>query len=226
MGDVACSENFFFRVEQMFTAGRAAAKGAAEQREVIDELKTLRTLTGQRDGTKTSAVESLKRELTLIHDTIARNKRELASLIGEGKERRMARAADELRAAVDGMDYATQKILNSVEVIDESVRALTAALRDDYKRGVVQDIQDHVVQIYEACNFQDIAGQRISNVIGAMTMVEDRVAAMLDRCNAIDGRNEAPATAKPAPSRGLLNGPKLDGDSGHACQRDIDEMFG
>ena len=215
-----------FRVEQMFTAGRTAAAGAAEQRQVVDELKPLRTLTKQRDGTEAPAVENLQRELALIHDTIARNKRELASLIGESKERRMARAADELRAAVDGMDYATQKILKSVEVIDESARALTATLKDDYKRGVAQDIQDHVVQIYEACNFQDIAGQRISNVIGTMTMVEDQVAAMLDRCNAIDGRKEAPTPTKPAHGRGLLNGPKLDGDSGHASQRDIDEMFG
>jgi chemotaxis protein CheZ len=129
-----------------------------------------------------------------------------------------------LRAAVDGMDYATQKILKSVEVIDESARALTATLKDDYKRGVAQDIQDHVVQIYEACNFQDIAGQRISNVIGTMTMVEDQVAAMLERCDAVSAKAAAPA--KPASGPGLLNGPKLDGDSGHASQCDIDEMFG
>ena len=138
----------------------------------------------------------------------------------------MARAADELRAAVDGMDYATQKILKSVEVIDESARALTATLKDDYKRGVAQDIQDHVVQIYEACNFQDIAGQRIGNVIGTMTMVEDQIAAMLDSCNAINGLDDTPAPVKSAHGRGLLNGPKLDDDPGHASQHDIDKMFG
>jgi chemotaxis protein CheZ len=81
------------------------------------------------------------------------------------------------------------------------------------------------VQIYEACNFQDIAGQRIGNVIGTMTMVEDQVAAVVDRCNIADGRNETPAPAKPASGRGLLNGPKLDGDSGHASQNDIDALF-
>ena len=158
----------------------------------------MRTLAEQRDSNAADAVQILKDELAQIHDTIARNKRELGALIGDGKERRMARAADELRAAVDGMDHATQKILKSVEVVDESAKALTATLKDDYKRGLAQDIQDHVVQIYEACNFQDLAGQRIGNVIGTMTMVEDQVAAMLDRCNAIGGRNEAPAQTKPA----------------------------
>lgn len=212
-----------FRIEQMFATGRPNAPDMAEQREAIDGLRSLHALAEKSDGK--DAVQSLKRELTQIRDTIARNKRELAALIGDGKERRMARAADELRAAVDGMDYATQKILKSVEVIDESARALTATLQDEYKRGVAQDIQDHVVQIYEACNFQDIAGQRISNVIGTMAMVEDQVAAMLDRVDAVDGRNETP-TSSSAAGRDLLNGPKLEGDSGHADQNDIDKMFG
>jgi len=214
-----------FRVEQMFTGSRAAAANPVEQRHVTDELKALRMLAEQRDGNASDVAQILKDELAQIHETITRNKRELAALIGDGKERRMARATDELRASVDGMDYATQKILKSVEVIDESARALTATLKDDYKRGLAQDIQDHVVQVYEACNFQDITGQRIGNVIGIMTMVEDQVAAMLDRCNAIGGRNEPPAQTKPVRGHGLLNGPKLDGDSGHADQRDIDKMF-
>src|SRR5471030_864326 len=121
------------------------------------------------------------------------------------------------------MDDATQKILKSVEVIDESARALTATLKDDYKRGLAQDIQDHVMQVYEACNFQDIAGQRISNVIATMTMVEDQMTAMLARSVGVS--DKTPAPEKHAPGRGLLNGPKLDGDTGHANQSDIDKMF-
>ena len=219
-----------FRIEQTFAASRAGAYRHAEPRHpmqspAVDELKSLRTLAEHRDSNAADAVQILKDELAQIHETIGRNKRDLIALIGDGKERKMARAADELRAAVDGMDYATQKILKSAEVIDDSARALTATLKDDYKRGLAQDIQDHVVQTYEACNFQDIAGQRIGNVIGIMTMVEDQVVAMLERCDAVSGKAPAPALAKPAgPS--LLNGPKLDGDSGHANQHDIDKLFG
>jgi chemotaxis protein CheZ len=199
-----------FRVEQMFTVTHAsAARPTAPAK--------------QRDGDDSAAMANLKRELAAIQDTMARNKRELASLIGDGKERRLARAGDELRAAVDGMDDATQKILKSVEVIDESARALTATLKDDYKRGLAQDIQDNVVKVYEACNFQDIVGQRISNVIGTMTMVEDQVAGMLARSDVASANPLAPA--KSARRSELLNGPKLDGDSGHATQLDVDEMF-
>lgn len=208
-----------FRIEQTFAVGRAAEHGPA-----VDELKALHKLAEQRDEAVAETVRSLTEELNRIRDTIARNKRELDTLIGDGTERHMARAADELRASVDGMDYATQKILKSSEVIDDSARALAAAQKNDYEHGLAQEIQDQVVMIYEACNFQDLAGQRITSVIGMMTMIEDQVAVMLDRCNGIAVADK-PVVAKSG-DRALLNGPKLDGDAGHASQSDIDAMFG
>jgi chemotaxis protein CheZ len=207
-----------FRIEQTFAVGRAADHSPA-----VDELKSLHKLAEQRDEAAAETVRGLTEELNRIRDTIARNKRELDMMIGDSSERRMARAADELRASVDSMDYATQKILKSSEVIDDSARALAAVQKNDYEHGLAQEIQDQVVMIYEACNFQDLAGQRITSVIGMMTMIEDQVAAMLDRCNGIAVADK-PVVAKSGDSA-LLNGPKLDGDAGHASQSDIDAMF-
>jgi chemotaxis protein CheZ len=209
-----------FRVEQMFAIGHPGERAPQAN---VDELKALHRLAEQRDGATAETVRGLTHELTQIRDTVARNKRELAAMIGDGKERRMARAADELRASVDGMDYATQKILKSVEVIDDSAKALAAAQKTDYETGLTQEIQDQVVAIYEACNFQDLAGQRIGNVLGMMTMVEDQILAILDRCEGVAGRERAPVAARP--DAALLNGPKLEGDAGHASQSDIDAMF-
>lgn len=206
-----------FRIEQTFASRRAAAdaRHATEEREALDARV-------ERRGVATDA--SLKRELAIVQDIIARHKCELAALIGDGKERRMARAAGELGAAIDGMDKATQSILKSAESVDDGTKALAAALKNDYERSLAQDIQDHVVQIYEACNFQDLAGQRIGKVIAMLSTVEEQLGAMLARC---DGHEVSPyALANPAPSRGLINGPRLDGDCGHASQRDIDAMFG
>ena len=204
----------------MFVGRHAAAAEADEQHSLVAELKALRALVEQRDGSAADAVQSLKHELALIRDTIARNKRELGQLIGDGNERRMARAVDELRASVDGMDYATQKILKSVEVIDDSAKALAVAQKTDYGCGLTQDIQDHVVQIYEACNFQDLSGQRIGHVIETLNMIENQVEDMLARHSGRPG--DAPAAK---PGHALLNGPRLDGDSGHTSQLAIDEMF-
>src|SRR5262249_10938591 len=101
---------------------------------------------------------TLARELAAVRCAIEHNMRELSVLISDGNTRRMTRAAGELGAAVEGMETATQKILGSAEVIDDCARALASALSDDYHHGLAQDVQDHVVRIYEACNFQDLAG--------------------------------------------------------------------
>ena len=207
-----------FRVERMF-GGRAAARPmgiAAPDQVVAPKDAPARAEQPAADGT----VQSLKRELALLHDAIARNKRELAVLIGDGRERRMAHAAGKLGAAVEGMEKATEKILISTEVIDESARALAATLKDDYKRGLAQEIQEHVVKIYEACNFQDLSGQRIGHVIETLNMIENQVEDMLKRHSGQPG--DAPATK---PGHALLSGPRLDGDSGHTSQLAIDEMF-
>jgi chemotaxis protein CheZ len=211
-----------FRVERMF-GGRVAAR--ATDTAAPDKATNGKALQARAEPADAAdgAVQSLKRELALLHDAIARNKHELAVLIGDGRERRMAHAAGKLGAAVEGMEKATEKILKSTEVIDESARALAATLKDDYKRGLAQEIQDHVVKIYEACNFQDLSGQRIGHVIETLTMIENQVESMLERH--ATQPSDAPA-AKPAAEPGLLNGPRLDGDSGHTSQGDIDKMFG
>jgi chemotaxis protein CheZ len=208
-----------FRVERMFTDRRAAAplERTAGERETIGQLKALRGLARQPE----LSGDELKRELALVQETIAHNRREVAALIGESEERRMTRATGELGAAVAGMEKATQKILHAAEVIDDDAKALAAALRNDYARGLAQDIQERTVAIYEACNFQDLAGQRIAKVIATLNLVEAQLAAMLERGNA-----RPAAAAKAASGRGLINGPKLDGDHGHASQHDIDAMFG
>jgi chemotaxis protein CheZ len=162
------------------------------------------------------------RELEAVLEIIHSNKRELMALKGSAAEPRMTRAAYELGAAIDGIEKAAQKILKCSEAIDENARTLTATLKTGYERGLAQDIQEQTMRIYEACNFQDLAGQRIGKAIAALQAVEEHVARMIALS---DGVAVAPQPAA-APVARLVNGPMLDGDQGHASQSDIDAMFG
>jgi len=177
---------------------------------------------GERLAADNAAAASLERELAALNVAVAHTMRELAALIGDGEERHMAHAAGKLGAAVEGMEKATDKILRSAEVIDDSAKALAAAMKTDFERGLAQEIQDRVVQIYEACNFQDLSGQRIGNVIETLTTIENQVEGMLDRHQARPARTRQ---EKPQRSDSLLNGPRLDGASGHTSQQDIDVLF-
>jgi len=166
--------------------------------------------------------QELARELSAIQSVILRNMLELSALIHDGNDRRMARAAGELGAAVESMETATQKILASPEAVDDCARALVSVLNDDYHHDLAQDVQDHVVCICEECNFQDLAGQRIGEVIAMLMMVEGRLVAVIQRhCG---GAIAHPVQHRsPRPRRDLST--RLDGASGHASQIDIDALF-
>ena len=164
-------------------------------------------------------------DLATLRASLADTLRNLTSLISEGKESRMARAAGELGAAVEAMEKATDKILLSAEAIDDCAKALAAAQLTGYARGMTQDIQDHVTRLFEACNFQDLAGQRIGKVIATLTMVEEQLTVMIESCNKVTGTAQPDKTTESHPSGDLLNGPRLDGAAGHASQQDIDLIF-
>jgi chemotaxis protein CheZ len=205
-----------FRVEQMIGARRA--------RDVVqpphsDQVAVTETTPAP------AARMAARQELTALQELVARNTRTLMALINDGKDRRMARAAGELAVAVESMETATQKVLASVEAVDDCARVLVSALTDDYHHGLAQDIQDHVVRVYEACNFQDLAGQRIGKVIATLVMVEEQLAVMIENCNNVTSAARPDKAAGSQPSGDLLNGPRLDGDGGHASQQDIDLMF-
>jgi chemotaxis protein CheZ len=215
-----------FPVEQMFADRRVAAplEDAAAPREAMDEYNKLRLLAERREEAVEATVHALERELALVRETIAPNKENLAALFGERKDRRMARAAGELGATVDAIEKATQKILQATEGIHDSAKSLGSALKHRHECELAQDIQVHAAQIYEACNFRDVAGQRIAKVIATLGLVEDQIAVMLERCSGFSGPGDAHPAAKPAGSQ-ALNGPKLDGDSGHLDRSAIDAMF-
>lgn len=174
-------------------------------------------------------VLGLEAELAFIHEAIARNKRELAALLGDGTERHLARAGNELSSAVDTMRGATDTILGLAEAADDSARTLAATLTDEYKRGLTQDIQDQIVKVYETCNFQDIAGQHIGKVIALLAAMEEQLGVILARCGSMHTATQPLVVAAPqngnGTDSGLLNGPKLRGDAGHATQNDIDRLF-
>src|ERR1700694_2829223 len=152
---------------QMAGAGRSAAAetiGESVTREVAEAPALLETYRAQIEQ-----CEKLKVELDLIHDAISRTKREIAVLHGksfDGNE--MAKVTGELGAVVGGTEEATQQILEAAESIDLAATALAKVTSPEQHKLLSEEIQERVVSIFEACNFQDLTGQRISKVMTTM----------------------------------------------------------
>ena len=208
---------------QMAMAGKGAAtvEEISVGREAADAL--LETYRAQIEQ-----CEKLKVELDLIHDAINRTKREIAVLHGksfDGNE--MAKVNGELGAVVGGTEHATQQILEAAEAIDQAASALAKVNSPEQQKILSEEIQERVISIFEACNFQDLTGQRITKVMATMRFIEQHINAMMEIWGGVDAiRAHAPPIidTREGDAR-LLNGPKLEGDVGHASQDDIDALF-
>jgi chemotaxis protein CheZ len=220
-----------FRIEQMaaarFADGVTGAQAPSRHGELMNELAALRamiTAAAMQSPGKVGApagpeAERLASELNLIVGAISGSavKANGANLPCDSPP--MTRIAHELAEVVVSTEQATQKILGAAEEIDQAAKNLSAALPGKYEQGLVQDIQDVVIRIFEACNFQDLAGQRVGKVLSILNFVEDHVARVLE-----DIARESAAVRRNGEQ--YLHGPRLDNDSGHVTQAEVDAIFG
>jgi chemotaxis protein CheZ len=232
-----------FRIEEMLIGDArpgAVATEPAPQQHILAELAALRSLIERQpeaapgtDGEHSGSAEidglrQLKNETDTIHRAISRTKREIAALHVHGLNTpESGRVARELDAVVGGTERAIQQILAAAEDIDEAANTLSAALKQTQEQALAQDIRDQVIRIFEACNFQDLAGQRISKVLATLKFIEERITRMMEIWGGIDAFRDYAVAAVADCQQGsvLLNGPKLEGDPGHASQADIDALF-
>lgn len=203
--------------EEVKDEDQAASRRAIEAQAALDIYRA-----------QIAQCEKLKVELDLIHDAITRTKLEIAVLHGSsfnGDE--MSRVTGELGAIVGGTEQATEQILSAAEAIDQAATALAAGTSPAQTASLTADISERVIGIFEACNFQDLTGQRINKVMNTMKFIEHHINEMMEIWGGVDAiKAHAPQVidTREGDSR-LLNGPKLEGDAGHASQNDIDAMF-
>jgi hypothetical protein len=128
----------------------------------------------------------------------------------------LTRVVQELEAVAADTTLATQKILAAAEEIDQLANNLAAALKGKLEQGAAQDISDLIIRIFEACNFQDLSGQRIAKVRTTLKFLEHPSTPEQNADKSVPPRDDAAQ---------LLHGPRLDGDTGHITQAEIDALF-
>jgi chemotaxis protein CheZ len=232
-----------YRIERTF-GGAGEELIAAPPREdgriaeILSTVQDLRRSLGPAQAMAGEAVEAhrkelaevyrLKAELEAMQDAIASTRRELATLHrSEFQGKGMRRVAGELDAVVEATEAATTTILAAAEDIETQASMLRSAGVAIGNNDCVGAILERTVTLYEACNFQDLTGQRITKIVGVLKFVEER----LDKVIAVWGGLEAFKELAAAEGGwgaahvALLNGPKLDEDPGHVDQNEIDALF-
>ncbi|MBB4266645.1 protein phosphatase CheZ [Roseospira visakhapatnamensis] len=172
----------------------------------------------------------LRIEVARMVRSLATAKREIAEIkhpMAQADDDRMVRAASELDAIVAATERATNSIMDAAEAITGHCDAMLTEVGDtDLLSPRLHDMSNQAALIFEACNFQDITGQRITKVVKTLEFIEDRIRAIVEEWGR-DAFLDLPLPQDDASAdeeSRLLNGPQLENQG--LSQDDIDSLFG
>jgi chemotaxis protein CheZ len=176
-----------------------------------------------------SDIDQIQIEIADISGRIKATKAEMAALRHPlASEDRFQQASEELGAVVNATEIATNTIITCTEEIEEIIHELRAQLPEGYQSSRVNDMNEAVVKIFEACNFQDLTGQRITKVVRALTFIEERVDAMMGvwHRKEFETMPLPPGTAHRDGDLELHGPNDANPKTGMISQDDIDKLFG
>lgn len=169
-------------------------------------------------------VRLLRNEVRAMSLAIQQTKSEIAALRPPNSaDDRLMVVTQELDAIVTATEGATNSILEAAEKVDGLAEQIETLGTDSQSHQLASDIRDTVVTMFEACNFQDITGQRISKVVKTLQFIEERVEKMIEIWGA-EGFADVHQTQEELDEEAkLLNGPQLANQG--VSQADIDKLF-
>lgn len=187
-------------------AGAVAEAGQPLSREQVAEI--ISEIVGTMEGDITALDLKVYQELQSLAGYIEAARAEIASIRpSELRDEYISSATDELDAVVDATEDATGRILDAAEQIQ--------TIAEDVAEPAQTKLIELVTGIFEASNFQDITGQRISKVVRALKHIESKIGVLVSalgeevqraREQAADSSGE---TAAKQNDKELLNGPQM-----------------
>jgi chemotaxis protein CheZ len=178
--------------------------------------------------TKLDEVNLLRTEVRALSRSIHDTKREIKAL-GMNEEDKFSVVTNELDEIVGATERATETILGSAEKVDDLAQQLRQHSPDQFVTQLTDEILENTISMFEACNFQDLCGQRTTKVVNTLKFIEERVEKMMeiwgeDTFDTVDHPDEVKAAElNKAPEGEELHGPAEHG--GGISQADIDALF-
>lgn len=160
-------------------------------------------------------------ELAEIGAEIARMKAEISKLrVADMRDNHIPDAGRELDAIVSSTEEATHSIMEAAE-------AIMAADPED-AQAYQDTVNNQVMEIFQACAFQDITGQRISKVVSTLNTIDERVSNFVERLRLEQEANNEQGGEETDEERRkrelILHGPQHKGEG--VSQDEIDAMLG
>lgn len=159
----------------------------------------------------------------VMHEEIARlaqyitdAKREIFAIsVNEKSEAIIADASLHLDVVIKETEQASHSIMDAADAIQEAATGIGGDRE--------QQIMEATKRIYEACNFQDITGQRINKVIKLLNSIEERIRKLNSMFSSAEDGADIVNIPAATDDKDLLSGPQLSGKG--STQEEIDMLF-
>ena len=201
-------------IDRLSEAGKAADRPLTRE----DVAEILSQVVGSMEGDVSALDLKIYRELESLVQYIEAAKNEIASIRPQelGADF-IVSATDELDAVVGSTEEAAGRILDAAEAIQ--------TVAEELEPAVQEKIIDQVTEIFEASNFQDLTGQRITKVVKTLKHIESRIEALVgilgEEVERV--RHSVAPEAATDHEAALLNGPQLPGNAND--QDEIDRLL-
>jgi chemotaxis protein CheZ len=183
----------------------------------IDEVgEIVQALLETVEGDVSASDLRLYSELSSLAEYITTARNEIAALRpDEIRSDFIPTATDELDAIVGATETATNGILDACEKLEGLFPLIDVE--------IAERIGEVTTSIYEACNFQDLTGQRITKVVRVLKVIEERVATLVQAFGHEVSTDTSPEEKQVQSDDDLLNGPQLPGNA--TDQAEIDRLL-
>jgi hypothetical protein len=146
----------------------------ADTRQVLDAIERIEA---RLRGDTATPHERVRFDLIEMAKAIARTRAEIAAIKPDAEhDGKIGAASVELDAIVRATESATSDVLAAAEQIQEIAWTMREA---DSDPAVCDQLDARATEIYTACSFQDLTGQRIHKVIDVLHYLEQRINAMI-----------------------------------------------
>jgi chemotaxis protein CheZ len=206
---------------------------------ILNQIAELRQEVAQIRGQQAEEPEAdndmrrdVRVEIAQMVRSIGRAKSEIAAIKNPVMGRdEMEKASLQLEEITKATEEATHEIMSATDEVEQLLKRIHShTVEDPDVTPLIDQAGERLITIIEACAFQDLTGQRVTQVVRTLRFIESRVLAMIDiwgldafKDVEIPDESGSGADAEVSEEDELLNGPALGGQG--LSQADIDALF-
>ncbi len=152
---------------------------------VAEKLGTIEQFIARRFDEISMEINATSQQVDMAEEGITKRFAEILEILkavsysGDGST--AANAGVELDAVVEMTEQAANRILDAADHLSGKIEKGKNASSEEERKKALDEMGNDVEEIFMACSFQDITGQRIRNTLENLRVIEERLGTALQK---------------------------------------------